>query len=103
MSLALFNNAAFTEVVVAADRILEVSPHTVTTRQVAAAIGRSDSVVRPVMKRLVAGGILSDPGTSSERRVCPFTRSRPGAWEPLLALIAEATDAARVVDNVNPP
>ncbi|WP_299056423.1 hypothetical protein [uncultured Nocardioides sp.] len=88
VSLALFNNAALAEVLVSADRILSVTPHTVTTRQVAAATGRSDSVVRPVMMRLLSGGLLSEPAQVTGRGPRPFARAHQELWERLLAVTA---------------
>lgn len=87
VSLAVFNNAAFAEVVSSADRILSVSPHTVTTRQIAAATGRADSVVRPVMKRLVAACLLNEPGKTSDRGPRPYSRSSPELWDRLTSLV----------------
>lgn len=88
VSLALFNNAALLEVLVSADRILGVAPHTVTTRQVAAATGRSDSVVRPVMMRLLAAGLLREPTEVVGRGPRPFTKARHELWQRLL-MVAE--------------
>ena len=90
MSAALFNNAAFTEVLVATHKILAAGDEQVTTRQVAAATGRGDSVVRPVMNRLVAAGLLVDSGPSGGAR--PFTRSRPDLWRELLGVVSVVTD-----------
>lgn len=91
MSAALFNNAAFTEVLAAAHTLLAAGSGEVTTRQVAAATGRSDSVVRPVMLRLVAAGLLVDPGPSPSRGRHPFTRGKADLWRELLGVVSFVT------------
>ena len=93
MSAALFNNAAFTEVLSSAHTLLAAGTGEVTTRQVAAAIGRSDSVVRPVMIRLVGAGLLVDPGPGTARGPHPFTRGRPDLWRELLGAVSVITGA----------
>ena len=80
----MFNNAAFTEVVASAHIILAAGNGRVTTRQVAAATGRSDSVVRPVMLRLVAAGLLVDYGSATSRGPHPFTRGNSDLWREVL-------------------
>ena len=91
---AMFNNMAFSDVVVTADRLLaNAVDGTVTTRQIAAALGIGDSVVRPVMERLVGAGMLDElprTGVSNGRRL--FHRRNEGRWTPMLALI-QATGA----------
>lgn len=88
MSSALFNNASFTEVLTAADSILDMAPGTVTTRQVAAATGRGDSVVRPIMMRLVDAGLLDQTPSNGPRSPRPFARANAGLWEALMLVTA---------------
>lgn len=86
---ALFNNSAFADVVIAVNRLLEeASNSTVTTRKVAAALGLSDSVVRPVMIRLAAAALLGELpkiGPSNGPRL--FHRRNGERWQQLCALI----------------
>lgn len=94
ISHALFNNASFAQVVSSSDTILETGGDaaTVTTRQVAAAIGASDSVVRPVMQRLVAAGLLDRlPKTGPANGTQLYVRRNNDRWRALLALIEEST------------
>lgn len=86
MSHALFGNAAFAEVAASADQILTAAGAgaTVTTRQVAAATGASDSVVRPVMRRLAVAGLLVPlPKTGPANGTQPYERGPEGAWDAL--------------------
>ncbi len=93
VSVAIFNNASFAEVLLAVDRILEASrDDSVTTRQVAAATGRGDSVIRPVMMRLVAAGLIEQKGESSTRGPKPFRRLPSKLWAPLLLAVSESSD-----------
>jgi hypothetical protein len=89
---ALFNNRAFADVTVAADRILDAAPQgTVTTRQVAAATGFADSVVRPVMIRLNAAGLLRAlPKQGAANSTQLYQRVDDELWQRLLALIDHA-------------
>lgn len=103
MSAALFNNAAFTEVLASAHRLIAAGNGEVTTRQVAAATGRADSVVRPVMIRLVGAGLLVDPGPSTVRGPHPFTRSRPDLWRELLGVVSAITGAPIDLLDIAPP
>lgn len=93
VSAALFNNAAFTEVLASAHILLAAPDGTVTTRQVAAATGRSDSVVRPVLLRLAAAGLLVDQGSTAVRGPHPFTRGRPDLWRELLGVVSVVSGA----------
>lgn len=93
MSAALFNNAAFTEVLASAHILLSTTDAKVTTRQVAAATGRSDSVVRPVMRRLVAAGLLVDPEPTSTRGPHPYARGDAALWRELLGVVALVSGA----------
>lgn len=101
VSHALFNNAAFGEVALSADRILAAAGAggTVTTRQVAAATGSADSVVRPVMQRLVGAGMLTPlPKTGAPNGPQLFLRAEPARWVVLLALVVDTT-AVRPVEE----
>jgi hypothetical protein len=86
---AIFNNMAFADVVMAADRLMTGAVDgTVTTRQVASELGFSDSVVRPVMQRLVAAQMLDElpkAGASNGPRL--FHRRNVDRWRSLAALI----------------
>lgn len=93
VSAALFNNAAFSEVLASAHILLAAPDGTVTTRQVAAAIGRSDSVVRPVLLRLVAAGLLVDEGSKAGRGPRPFARGRRELWKELLRVVSVVSGA----------
>ena len=106
LSHAVFGNAAFAEVAASADAILTAggAGATVTTRQVAAATGHSDSVVRPVMQRLAAGGLLlpvPKPGPVNGPQ--PYERGRPSRWGPLLGLVSDLSGlAAHMVEIMTP-
>lgn len=102
MSAALFNNAAFTEVLASAHTLLALDGGEVTTRQVAAATGRSDSVVRPVMMRLVAAGLLVDPGPTGSRGPHPFTRDNADLWRELLGVVSVVTGTPVDLFDIQP-
>jgi hypothetical protein len=93
---AIFNNSAFADVVAAADRLMnEAADGTVTTRRVAADLRVSDSVVRPVMVRLVAAQLLDElpkVGASNGPRL--FHRRNEERWASLCALITAILPAA---------
>lgn len=95
VSRALFGNAAFIEVARATDRILANAGHdgTLTTRQVAAALGISDSVVRPVMLRLVAVGLLvALPKNSTGYGPQFFRRGHQVSWSSLTELVNDLVE-----------
>lgn len=102
VSAALFNNAAFTEVLSSAHTLLAAGTGEVTTRQVAAAIGRSDSVVRPVMIRLVGAGLLVDPGPGTSWGPHPFTRGQPELWRALIGVVGAISGAPIALLDVAP-
>lgn len=87
---AIFNNMALADVVVAADGLLAGSADgTLTTRKVAAALGRSDSVVRPVMVRLAAAQMLDElPKMGAANGPRLFHRRNEDRWTAICALIA---------------
>ena len=65
-SAALFNNCHLVEIV---NAIAQVGKTTFTTRHIATKTGLADSVVRPVILRLLDSGLI-------ERAAPPLTRSR---------------------------
>jgi hypothetical protein len=87
---ALFNNMAFADVVMAADRLMsDAADGTVTTRKIASALGFSDSVVRPVMIRLVAAQLLDElPKVGPANGPRLFHRRNADRWTSISALIA---------------
>lgn len=104
VSSALFGNAAFAEVVTSADTILAAAGHsaTVTTRQVAAATGAADSVVRPVMHRLAAAGLLVPlPKTGAANGPQLFVRAHPSSWQALISLVSDATGETTAVHGTS--
>lgn len=94
---ALFNNAAFADVARTAHRITRERPDgTVTTRLVAAELRISDSVVRPVMTRLVISGLLDElPKSGAVNGPRYFHPRHPQRWEALLSLINDITKPAK--------
>lgn len=86
---ALFNNMAFADVVMAADHLMtESADGTVTTRKVAAALGLSDSVVRPVMVRLVTAQLLDElPKVGAANGPRLFHRRNGDRWTATCSLI----------------
>jgi predicted transcriptional regulator len=87
---AMFNNAAFADVVVVSDKLMESrADGTVTTRLVAAELRLGDSVVRPVMMRLMAAGLLDElPRTTARSGPRLLCRRNQTAWKALLDLLA---------------
>lgn len=87
---ALFNNMALADVVMSADRLMREAPDgTVTTRKVAAELRLSDSVVRPVMGRLVSAHMLDElPKTGAGNGPRLFYRRNDDRWTALCALLA---------------
>lgn len=87
---AIFNNTAFADVVVAADRLMtESADGTVTTRKVAAALAVSDSIVRPVMVRMVVAQMLDElPKIGAANGPRLFHRRNEDRWVALCSLIA---------------
>lgn len=91
---AIFNNSAFADVAAAAHRLLASATgrEQITTRMVASATGRSDSVVRPVMLRLVKAGLLQmEPKSETGRGAQYFTRMHSERWRALIDLVALVT------------
>lgn len=87
---ALFNNRVVVDVVLAIERIADQRDVFVTTRAIAANTGIVDSVVRPVMHRLVeAQALAAMAKTGGPRSAQYFTIGRAATWEALLALCSE--------------
>jgi hypothetical protein len=92
-SVALFNNRAVVDVVLAIERIAEQQDVFVTTRTIAAHTGIVDSVVRPVMHRLVeALALAAVPKAGGPRSTQYFTVGRASVWDALLTLCSEVSD-----------
>lgn len=101
---ALFNNTSFADVSTAAHRLLGTGPKStpITTRMVASATGRGDSVVRPVIHRLIKAGLLEEQEPARARAPRYLHRTRPERWAALIGLIAEANGvAANLFDGIH--
>lgn len=96
---ALFNNLAFADVVVTANRLMDqASDSTVTTRRVASALGLSDSVVRPVMVRLVAAHMLDElPKVGPTNGPRLFHRRNDDRWTALCGVISAVRSQPQVL------
>ena len=85
-SSALFGNRCLAEVVVAIVDLTSVAgDRLITVRMVAAHTGLTDSLVRPVVKRLVVAGLLAPQPQNRLRgaryhEVCP----EDGVWDTLV-------------------
>jgi hypothetical protein len=91
-SAAIFGNRYFAEVVMAADRLSAMGDVFVTTRMVAAVTGLGDSLVRPVMRRLSAAGLIAElPRTGGPRSTLNYQVVRNPLWEAIVAACVEAT------------
>lgn len=88
-SSALFNNRYFGDVAAMALEASSFGADLITTRMVAARTGLSDSVVRPIMVRLVAADLL----TKLERTAGPRS--------PQFYVVGDAASLARVVALVD--
>ncbi len=68
----------------------------ITTRSVASHTGMADSVVRPVMTRIVAAGLVTAvPKVGGPRSPQYFSINQTPAWAALLALCSELSDHDR--------
>jgi hypothetical protein len=86
-SAALFNNSHLVDIVIAVHQLAPHAEDFVTTRKVAATTGLADSLVRPVMLRLVGSGILRRlPRLSGSRGEQHFARESAAQWSALLRL-----------------
>jgi hypothetical protein len=80
-SAALFGNSFVVDVVMAIDRLAPAAENFVTTRTVASETGVSDSLVRPVMRRLAEMGVLApSPRTGGPRSELRYQVSRGALW-----------------------
>jgi len=85
-SAAIFGNRFFAEVVVAVDQLSGPNDVLVTTRRVASQTALSDSLVRPVMLRLRAAGLITDlPREGGVRSTLHYQVLRGPAWAGVLA------------------
>lgn len=97
-SSALFGNRCLAEVVVAiVDLTCVAGDGLVTVRMVAARTGLTDSLVRPVVKRLVVAGLLAPQPQdrlrgASYHKICP----EDGVWDTLVRTCQLLHDHASV-------
>jgi hypothetical protein len=97
-SAAIFGNRHFAEVVLAVDRLSSTDDAFVTTRMVASETTFGDSLVRPVMRRLGAAGLLSAlPRASGPRSTLNYQVLRGALWTAVVGASAEtiSENAAR--------
>lgn len=88
LSAALFGNRALAEVISAINHLTAQGDPLVTTRTVATAANLGDSVVRPVMLRLDAAGLIeAQPRTSGPRSTLHYQVQRGELWSALHALV----------------
>ena len=91
-SAAIFGNRYFAEVVLAVNRLSAVGDAFVTTRMVASDTTLGDSLVRPIMHRLTAAGLIAElPRTGGPRSTLNYQVIRNPLWEAVVATCAEAT------------
>jgi hypothetical protein len=99
-SAAIFGNRYFAEVVLAVDRLSAAGDAFVTTRIVASATALGDSLVRPVMLRLDAAGLIVPlPRIGGPRSTLNYQVTRGPLW---LALV-HACSAAFGQDTTRAP
>ena len=83
-SAALFGNRHFADVVLAVDRLSATGDAFVTTRMVASETRLGDSLVRPIMRRLDAAGLLAAlPRTGGPRSMLNYQVMRGVPWTAL--------------------
>jgi DNA-binding GntR family transcriptional regulator len=88
LSAAVFGNRAVADVISAINRLTAQGDPLVTTRTVANAANLGDSVVRPVMLRLDAAGLLqAQPRTSGPRSTLHYQVQRGELWTALHSLV----------------
>jgi DNA-binding transcriptional MocR family regulator len=88
LSAAVFGNRAAADVISAINRLITQGDPLVTTRTVATATNLGDSVVRPVMLRLDAAGLIqARPRTSGPRSTLHYEVQRGELWTALHALV----------------
>jgi hypothetical protein len=99
-SFALFNNRYLCDVVIAINELAPPPDGLVTTRQVASHTGLVDSIVRPVLMRLVDADIMARlPRLGGPRSPQFFRVDDSQSWEHLISLTrsnrSDATSANR--------
>lgn len=91
-SAAIFGNRYFADVVLAVDRLSATCDAFVTTRMVASETGLGDSLVRPVMRRLDAAGLIAAlPRTGGPRSMLNYQVMRGALWSAVVSACAETT------------
>jgi hypothetical protein len=89
-SAAIFGNRHFAEVVLAVNRLSAADDAFVTTRMVASETTLVDSLVRPVMRRLDAAGLLAAlPRTAGPRSTLNYQVMRGGLWTAIVGACGE--------------
>lgn len=89
-SAAIFGNRYFACVVLAVDRLSATGDAFVTTRMVAAETTLGDSLVRPVMRRLDAAGLISAlPRTGGPRGMLNYQVMRGPLWTAVVVTCGE--------------
>jgi hypothetical protein len=93
-SAAIFGNRYFAEVVLAVDRLSAAGDAFVTTRMVASDTALGDSLVRPVMHRLDAAGLIAAlPRTGGPRSTLNYQVVRRPLWSAVVTVSAETVAA----------
>ncbi|MDW5327195.1 hypothetical protein [Plantactinospora sp. KLBMP9567] len=88
VSAAVFGNRAAAEVIGAIEQLTEAGEPSVTTRMVANTAGLGDSVVRPVMIRLEAAGVVqAQARPNGPRSPLHYQVQRGELWIALTALV----------------
>ena len=94
-SAAIFGNRSFADVVMTLDR-LTGQGDVVTTRKVASETAISDSVVRSVMLRLSAGGLITaQERVGGTRGTQPFQVHRGRLWASLVEACLATTETGQ--------
>jgi hypothetical protein len=87
LSAAIFGNRAMVTVVTAIEELTETGDSFVTTRVVASATELGDSLVRPVMLRLVAAGVIAQlPRSGGPRSALYYQVQRGDLWDALTTM-----------------
>jgi hypothetical protein len=86
LSAAIFGNRAMAPVITAIEELTQTGDSFVTTRMVASATELGDSVVRPVMLRLVAAGAIAQlPRSGGPRSTLYYQVQHGPLWHALIA------------------
>jgi hypothetical protein len=102
-SASLFNNRYFADVVLAIQELAPPPDGIVTTRQVASYTGLADSLIRPVMLRLIRAEILFRLPRLGGGRSAQYLSVNPERrWEHLLGLVQETQRAEARGDTAGP-